>query len=273
MNRLISLAATAMALVPTLALATPSTQNAPLMQGPPITMIVSPYDAALTCLSGKLTADQKRVTYAVGAFPDRTGKVNYAAPEASGSFLGQGYEDALITSLTKTGVQVVDTSAAYKQQFDWSVSRARLRSYSMKLPDVQVTGSFNSADIQPGGGWELTGPVELGTRQNRMIIGFDARATAMPLNAFAQSGQVLTTFAYVKQLVGYENKAGITTFFGGGSTRSLIGFNLGKQGREALQYAGRTMMDVVAYRTVRDITGQTGCDETFRLAETVAVSK
>lgn len=253
--------------------ATPATHNAPLVQGPAVTMIVSPYDKALACLNGKLTPDQRRVTYAVGSFPDRTGKVNYAAPEASGSFLGQGYDDALITSLRKIGVQVVDMGPAYQKNFDWAVSRARLQRYSIKLPDVLVTGSFNTADIQPGGGWELTGPIEAGMRQNRLLVGFDARATAMPLNAFAEAGQVLTTFAYTKQLVGYENKAGFTTFFGGGSTRSLIGFNLGKQGREALQYAGRTMMDVVAYRTVRDITGQTECDETFRLAETVASSQ
>ncbi|HEX2792477.1 MAG TPA: hypothetical protein VHO23_02060 [Candidatus Paceibacterota bacterium] len=255
--------------------ATPLTHNAPLLKGPPITMVESPYDPALKCLSEHLTPEQKRVVYAVGSFPDRTGKLNFAAPDAAGSFLSQGNEDALMTSLAKTGVQVTNMSPTFRGMYDWIMMRAPAparKQVTLLVPDVLVSGSMNSLDVKPGGGFEGNAVIKAGRRVNRLVVGFQANATAMPFNTQAQSGQVLTSFAYTKQLVGYENEFGVTDFFGGGSTRTLMSFTIGKQDREALQYASNKMMDVTAYRVVRDLTGQTACDEQFRQAEVGQVS-
>lgn len=249
---------------------TPINQNAPLLQGPPITEIISPYDGALACMANKLTPDQKMIVYGVTFAADKTGKTNYAAPDASGTFMSQGYDDSLITSLKKTGVRVTNSGPAQRQLFDWYMSKVGRANSRMLVPDVMVEASINCLDIDPGGAIEMTGLIEAGMRQHRLMICFNGKATVGPLSAETYSNEVLTSFAYTKQIVGYENKFGVTSFFGGGNSRSLVGFNLDKEKREPLQLSGIYMMDVVAFRVVRDITKQTGCDEVFQQAEVAA---
>lgn len=260
--------------VPALA-GTPINQNAPLLQGPPITEIISPYDAALSCMADKLTPDQKMVVYGVTFAADKTGKTNYAAPDASGTFMSQGYDDSLVTSLKKMRVRVANSGPAQRQLFDWymgkvsAMTRGPINS-NFLVPDVMVEASINCLDIDPGGAAEVTGIIEAGTRQHRLMICFNGKATVGPLSTKAYANEVLTSFAYTKQIVGYENKFGVTSFFGGGNNRSLVGFNLDKEKREPLQLSGIYMMDVVAFRVVRDITQQFGCDEVFQQAEVAA---
>lgn len=244
----------------------------PMLEGPATLEYVSPYEEAFACLNKALTPEQKAVPYGVVFAVDKTGKTNYAAPDASGTFLGQGYDDALTTSLKKIGVRVANISPAQRTLFDWFVQKAGAgRKIDMLVPDAMIEVSIGTLDIDPGNVKELNGPVELGTREHRINVTFSGKVTTGPFTTWAaQANETITSFTYTKQIVGYENKAGITTFLGGGLIRSLIGFNISKEGRQPLQYAGLRMMDVTAFRSVRDVSGVTACDEVFRNAETAA---
>lgn len=163
----------------------------------------------------------------------------------------------LVTSLKQTGVDAVDMSPAFRQLFDWITARAGGgRTVSLKTPDVIVSGSLSSLDFEQGGGGDIrVAGIGGGRRVNSIRAGFDGRATIMPFSKIAASGDVYSSFAYEKNIVGYENEFGITSFFGGGSTRSLFEVNFGKIGREPVQRVARSMMDVVAYRIVHDLNG------------------
>ena len=247
--------------------ATPLNQNAPLLQGPPISEIASPYEAALTCMANLQTPEQKGIIYGVVFAADKTGKTNYAAPDASGTFMSQGYDDSLVTSLKKMQVRVANIGPAQRQLSDWFNAKTGTSSASMLVPNVMIEASINCLDIDPGGAIEGSAILEVGSRQHRLLICFAGKATVGPTSRSAQPGEVITSFGYTKQIVGYENKFGFTSFFGGGSTRSLLSFNLDKEKREPLQLSGIYMMDVVAFRIVRDTTRQFGCDEVFQKAE------
>ena len=248
-----------------------------LVQGPPFIEVVSPYANALKCLADHQTPEQKAVTYGILSFPDKTARVAYAPDNAAGAFMSQGMEDMLVTSFKSTGVQVVDISPQYRQFFDWSTHHMGGGRISLMLPDIVVVGSLNSLDFLPGGGIQLDGALKAGGRENRINISFDARATTTsePIrnpststpgpwyNPDNRAAHVIASFAYGKQIVQYGNEFGASGFLGGGATRTFLQLDWGKSQREALQYAEHAAADVVAWRTVRDITGITACDEAF----------
>lgn len=285
----------------------PVVRQAPLelTVGPGIREIESPYAPALACLRANVVKLAKAPSFGIGSFIDQTGKVNYASESGSGTFMSQGTETMLLTSLGATGVQVTNMSGANRQHMDWMFSRAGLVNTAaaeefakagmkprVMFPDVEISGALTSLDFIPGGGASanLAG-LKIGTRQNSILLGFDGAVTVMPFSKLADAGIVLTTFRYDKQIIGYENEQGLTSFFGGGSSRSLFQIDLGKMGREAAQRVARIGMDVVAYRAVRDVTGYyvvyknpekpvtseatvvpypwvAECDNVFRMAET-----
>src|SRR5690606_19072780 len=70
-----------------------------LVQGPPITDIFTPFDMALTCLSGKLRRD---VSFSVGAILDQTGK-DVVTNGGSGKMVTQGAGDMVQSALFQSG--------------------------------------------------------------------------------------------------------------------------------------------------------------------------
>lgn len=273
----------------------PATREAALAVtvGPAIREIESPYAPALRCLKINLTAEQRGVSFGIGSYVDSTGKVNYASETASGAFLSQGMETMLLTSLGATGVKISNMSPANRQQTDWIFGRAglvnsaaaeNLAKAGMKprvlFPDYQVSGALTSLDFIPGGGFDVDiGGLKAGSRKNSVLVGFNGSVTLMPFSRLGDAASVPSTFRYEKQIIGYENDAGITRFFGGGNTRSLVDITFGKSEREPLQRFAAIAMDVVAYRAVRDVMayqpdGKTQypwvahCDDVFRFAET-----
>jgi len=251
---------------------TPINKDLDLVKGPAPKEIVSPYASALECLSQALSEDQKRTSFSVGSFPDRTGKINHVSDSGTGSFSTQGAEDMLLTSIAQTGVQVVDMGAPYRSFLDWNLDKAKgsLLSASVLLPDVSISGAITSLDFMPGGGGYIN--VEgagFGTRQNRILVGIDSRAVQM-LGGSVPAGKVVATDRIQKQVVGYEDEAGVSNFFGPVSSPTWIQFDLGRRENEAIQYTQRVMLDRVAYTLISKYFDTAACEEHLVYGDTLA---
>jgi curli biogenesis system outer membrane secretion channel CsgG len=130
--------------------------------------------------------------------------------------------------------------------------------------NVVISGAITSADFLPGQGGELSvAGIGGGYREYRMLIGMDAKATRMPVGS-ELGGSVVSTAHISKQIVAYEFKLGVASFFGGPNYTSI---NAGKDGREALQFSEGFMLDYVAYRLVAETFGITACQPQVEYAE------
>ena len=270
-----------------------ATDNEPLLKGPPVQDVVSPYHAALVCLRSQLTPEEQHVSFGVLDFPDLTGKFNLAQGGA-GSFSTQGGADRLITALHTIGVRVVQTDPKYLGLVDWYLSRGGVGMFgdgqihyihipqkdgsvriepSKTIPvvmgtfepaNIVISGAITAADFLPGEGGEVSvAGIGGGYREYRMLIGMDAKATRMPVGS-ELGGSVVATTHVSKQIVAYEFKLGIASFFGGPNYTDV---NAGKDGREALQFSEGFMTDYVAYRLVSEAFGITACEPQVEYAE------
>jgi hypothetical protein len=61
----------------------PPSMNAPMVQGPAIADIVTPFDDALTCLNGRIHSG---LAFGVGGIPDQTGATQNST-EGTGRFV------------------------------------------------------------------------------------------------------------------------------------------------------------------------------------------
>lgn len=254
--------------------ATPIRDDARLTQGPPVRDIIGPYDAALQCLAGQLTDEQRQTTFAPGFFPDRTGRLNFAAESGAGNFSTQGAEDMISSSLALAGVQVVDMSPMYRQGVDWVLGKVAMSSTPVNIqivyPDVVISGAITSLDFLPGGGANVNiAGVQLGRRQARILVAMDGRAVAMPGNRLQRAGGIaLSNERTSKQIVGYEDNAGVTRFFGRNSP-VFVSAEFGRRPNEALQYAQRIMVDRLVFRLVSQTFGITACEPQLEYGDTL----
>lgn len=257
--------------------ATPISQDMPLTKGPPPTEVKSPYDPALLCLAAQLTPEQRSTSFTVGDFPDRTGKTNYVADSGAGNFSTSGAEDMLLTSLHRAGVKVIDSSVTFRQGVDWmfqkvAMSNTQSMRVSLAFPDVVVNGAITTFDFMPGGGANINiAGAQLAHQQSRILVGMDARAVLMPgSRILGAGGTVLATDRISKQIVGYEDSAGGTAFFGPKNSSTFVSLDFGHRPTEAIQFAERIMGDRVAAVLVSRVFGITACDSQVSYGDTLA---
>lgn len=254
-------------------------KNTPLLVGPPVTDIVSPYLPALTCIKQSLTEQQKLTTFTVMSFVDKTGKTNYVSDSGTGAFSTQGADDMIYTSLGLAGVQVTDMSPMQRAMMDWSLQKLAAHNMSavatglprisvgFKFPDVSISGAITTFDINMSSGGFGIRVAGIGADRHkaRILVGMDARLVEMAggerLNGIPmEAGRQAAVARISKQIVGYENSGGATGFFGGG-LGTLIEFDLGTRQNEAIQYMERTMADGLVARLLIQYFGITACDE------------
>jgi curli biogenesis system outer membrane secretion channel CsgG len=253
-------------------------KNTPLLVGPPVTDIVSPYQPALECIRQALTAEQKNTTFTVMSFVDKSGKTNYVSDSGTGMFSSQGTEDMIYTSLGYAGVQVTDMSPMQRSMMDWSLQKLAAHNASasvtglprinvgFKFPDVSISGAITTFDINMssgGFGVKIAG-IGAGRHKARILVGMDARLVEMaggqrPNGSPMEAGRQAAVARISKQIVGYENSGGATGFFGGGAG-TLIEFDLGTRQNEAIQYMERIMADGLVARLLTQYFGITACD-------------
>lgn len=259
--------------------------------GPPIREVESPFAQALACVKGKLTPEQRKTSFSVGAFPDQTGRVAYSSENAFGAWSTQGGADALMTALAGTGVTVVETGLAYRQVIDWYLGKGATGllgdgnvrilhdpatgtdTQTKTIPSVKGTvrpasylliGSITSLDFLPGGAVQLyMGGVGGGHRQYRILVGMNARVVRMTVGE-QLGGEVVAAQRISKEIVADESQASVARFFGGRDSATLVEFNLGNQRVEALQYIQNVMLEYVAASMVAETFGITGCETHLR---------
>jgi len=207
--------------------------NAPLVDGPPIEDVVTPFDEALACLDGRIMPG---ITFAVGQVVDSTGKESYA-DGGSGRFITQGAGDMVQSALFRAGLTVIN-----RRDPTISVTETQwgIRDLQEQVPvNFYITGSINSLDFIPGGGFSATiagaGPR---FRQNRILIGLDLSMT----DAF--TGRIVANVPLQKQIFSREIGASLGRFFGD----TLVSLDVGGQEREAVHFALRQMMNLATFQ-------------------------
>jgi hypothetical protein len=222
------------------------TQVAPLVEGPPIEDIVTPYDEALACMQGEINP---KVSFAVGKVVDSTGKETYTNG-GTGKFVSQGAGEMVQSALFRAGVTVVNRrdAAVSISETNWGI-----RTIDNFLPaNFYVSGSVNSLDFIPGGGASATingiGPRY---RQNRILIGLDLALTD------SHSGIVVANASLQKQIFAREVGFSTDKFFG----TTLVGVNIGAFEREALQFSLRQMLQLATLELLGSIAGDDALSE------------
>lgn len=211
---------------------TPPSKNMRLTEGPPIQDVITPVDDALSCLDNKIS---KRLTFAVGAVPDATGK-EQVNDGGTGRFVTQASGDIIQSALFKAGVSIVnrrDPSISINEG-QWGLRNIK----SLAPANYFVTGSVNTLDFLPGSGGVATiGGVGPRYRQNRILIGLDLFMTD------TKSGQVVAAISLNKQI----HAAELGLMAARAQDGTVINFDLGIQSREATNFALRQMLQLATF--------------------------
>ena len=215
--------------------------NVRMVDGPAIQDVVTSFDDALSCLRGKI---QPGVLFAVGQVVDATGKETYA-DGGTGKFVTQGAGEMVQTALFRAGVSVVN-----RRDPNISITEANwgIRDIKRQAPvNFYVSGSINSLDFIPGGGFSATiagiGPRK---RQSRILVALDLTMTD------AYTGRVVANIPLQKQI--YTNESGVSagTFFGD----TLVQMDAGGMEREAMHFALRQMLNLATFELLGQLMNQ-----------------
>ncbi|MET0258560.1 MAG: CsgG/HfaB family protein [Methylobacterium sp.] len=215
-----------------------STSNAKLVQGPPISDIVTPFDKALTCLNGRIV---RKLVFSVGAVLDQTGKESFT-DGGVGKFVTQGAGDMIQSALFKAGATVVNRRdpRVMTTEAEW-----RIRDTTRQIPsNFYITGSINSLDFIPGSGAEVeVAGVGAKYRQNRILVGLDLAMTD------ANSGLIVANVPLQKQIFASEAGIGVGRFIGD----QLTNIDFGGREREAIHFALRQMLNLATFELLTQV--------------------
>lgn len=230
-------------------------RDEPLMSGPPITDIVTPYDNALSCLRGRINTEVLR--FSVGSILDATGK-EQLADGGTAKFVTQGAGDIVQSALFQAGVVVVNRRdpRIMEAEAKWGIRDTK----SQIASTFYLTGSINSLDFLPGSGFETQiGGLGPRYRQHRILIGLDLSLTE------TRTGRVLANVPLQKQLVATEAGFGIGRFFG----NTLVSVDLGNNQREAVHFALRQMLNLATFELLTQMMKPEEFKDCYGLVEAV----
>ena len=216
----------------------PAQKNAGLVSGPPVNDIITPFDNALTCLSGRVNP---KLTFSVGAILDQTGKEQFTEG-GSGKFVTQGAGDIVQSALFKAGLTVVNRRdpRVMETEVKWGLQSAK----KVIASNFFITGSINSLDFIPGGGFDAKiGGIGPSYRQNRILVGLDLFMTD------ARTGRIVANVPIQKQIYASEFGFGIGRFIG----ETLVTIDAGWKEREALHFALRQMLNLGTFELLTQV--------------------
>lgn len=209
-----------------------------LVQGPPITDIFTPFDMALSCLKGQLRSD---VSFSVGAILDQTGK-DVVTNGGSGKMVTQGAGDMVQSALFQAGVSLMNRRdpRIIESEAKWGIRDPK----QIQASDYYVTGSINSLDFIPGGGFDMqiagVGP---NYSQTRIMVGLDLSLTD------TRSSRVVGNVSLQKQIAAQDYGIGAGRFAG----RTLLNIQIGKGEREATNFALRQMLNLATFELLSQV--------------------
>lgn len=216
----------------------PLDENVAMVEGPAVEDIVTPFDRALSCLDGRLS---NKLTFSVGAILDSTGK-EQLAEGGVGKFVTQGAGDIVQSALFQAGATVVNRRdpRIMETETRWGLYNTKTVIPSMFF----ITGSINSLDFIPGGGFEVqVAGVGPRYRQHRIVVGMDLSMTE------TKTGRIVANIPLQKQIVASEVGFGVGRFFGD----TLISLDAGKQNREAVSFALRQMLSLSTFELLTQV--------------------
>jgi curli biogenesis system outer membrane secretion channel CsgG len=219
-------------------MAVPVKKQAELVQGPPITDIFTHFDLALMCLNGQFRKD---IAFSVGAILDQTGK-DAVTNGGSGKFVTQGAGDMVQSALFQAGVTVLNRR---DPRIIESEAKLGIRNPKLIKPtDYFITGSINSLDFIPGGGFDIqvsgVGPAY---SQTRIIVGLDVSLTD------AKTSQVVANVSLQKQIIAQDYALNSGRFVG----RTLLNVQIGAGEREATNFALRQMLNLATFELLSQV--------------------
>ena len=209
-----------------------------LVQGPPITDIFTPFDVALSCLKGQLRND---VSFSVGAILDQTGK-DVVTNGGSGKMVTQGAGDMVQSALFQAGVSLLNRRdpRIIESEAKWGIRDPR----QIKASDYYVTGSINSLDFIPGGGFDMQiGGVGPNYSQTRIMVGLDLSLTD------TRSSKVVANVSLQKQIAAQDYGINAGRFAG----HTLLNIQVGKGEREATNFALRQMLNLATFELLSQV--------------------
>jgi curli biogenesis system outer membrane secretion channel CsgG len=207
--------------------------NEPLIGGPVIQDIVTPFDRALSCLDGRINRDVLR--FSVGAVIDATGK-EQLSESGTGKFVTQGAGDIVQSALFQAGVALVNRRdpRVIESEARWGIRDSK----TLLSSTFFITGSVNTLDFLPGSGFDVSiAGVGPRARQHRILVGLDLSMTE------TRTGRVVANVPLQKQIVAAEEGFGVARFFGS----TLVNLDVGNRHREALQFAMRQMLHLATF--------------------------
>lgn len=229
--------------------------NEPLVRGPAVMDVVTPFDKALSCLDGRINRDSLR--FAVGAILDATGK-EQMTDGGSGKFVTQGAGDIVQSALFMAGAGVVNRRDA--RIIDNEVRWGLLDAKKQAATTFFITGSINSLDFLPGSGFEVQiaglGPR---SRQQRILVGLDLSLTE------ASTGRIVANVPLQKQVVSTEDGFGIGRFFG----QTLVSADFGGKQREALNLVLRQMLNLATFELLTQVMNPATYGDCMAMVEAV----
>ena len=209
-----------------------------LVEGPPITDIFTPFDMALSCLKGQLRSD---VSFSVGAVLFQTGK-DVVTNGGSGKMVTQGAGDMVQSALFQAGVSLMNRRdpRIIESEAKWGIRDPK----QIQASDYYVTGSINSLDFIPGGGFDMqiagVGP---NYSQTRIMVGLDLSLTD------TRSSRVVGNVSLQKQIAAQDYGIGAGRFAG----RTLLNIQIGKGEREATNFALRQMLNLATFELLSQV--------------------
>ena len=209
-----------------------------LVQGPPITDIFTPFDLALSCLKGQLRND---VNFSVGAILDQTGK-DVVTNGGSGKMVTQGAGDMVQSALFQAGVSLLNRRdpRIIESEAKWGIRDPR----QIQASDYYVTGSINSLDFIPGGGFDMQiGGVGPNYSQTRIMVGLDLSLTD------TRSSKVVANVSLQKQIAAQDYGINAGRFAG----HTLLNIQVGKGEREATNFALRQMLNLATFELLSQV--------------------
>lgn len=239
-----------------LALAAGSTHAAtpPMVSFAP-TLNKSPMDPALACFAGITVQAPKPIRISVGQIRDYTGKFSNDASEG-GFKITQGGSLMVISALGK--LPNVDQI----ERFDTTISeQENLLSRNELLRDGNTvrhltSGMYDGSDYYIVGGiTEVNYNIKSGGADLEIAgIGGGHRTFVMNVAADlrlvdTKTLKVAKTVSIQKQIVGYETKADIFSFFGD----YLVDFSAGSKGQEPLQIGVRAVLEMGAMELLSSV--------------------
>lgn len=213
-------------------------EPASLVQGPPITDIFTPFDMALSCLKGQLRND---VSFSVGAILDQTGK-DVVTNGGSGKMVTQGAGDMVQSALFQAGVSLLNRRdpRIIESEARWGIRDPR----QIQASDYYVTGSINSLDFIPGGGFDMqVGGVGPNYSQTRIMVGLDLSLTD------TRSSKVVANVSLQKQIAAQDYGINAGRFAG----HTLLNIQIGKGEREATNFALRQMLNLATFELLSQV--------------------